>query len=555
MPTGPGPLPGGYYLLNFQTVLQDVQGRCADLLRPGERELAERFLALPVQARRLYVRMLTRKGPWFRLDGLRYPEIPDLGEALAVLRGAGFAAAGDAAAPEDLLPLARKEEILEWLRDPPQARSRSRGDLAASLLARGGPGLGPALAAAVPAAAPLHLDWARLMFLLFFGNGDQDLTDFILADTGRVRFETYPLDPGGRLFQSREDVDFLLALQDLRGAFGSAARDGDLQALGRITDALLATCPHPGVRQQRRFHRLLNDLGLEWERRREPDRALGCYALSRLPPARERAARILAGRGRLHAAAERAAEMAAAPWDVGEEQFAHRFLRRLARHENLAAAWVLTHRSPEPVPEVRLLLPGPRPGTVEQAALEAARAEGWDGFFSENVLWRALFGLALWEVLFAPVPGAFQHRFQAAPADLGGPDFFLRRSGLVEARLARLAEPGAFAREVRAAAGAKRGIANVFVNWRALDPSWLERALDALPGAAAVSVLAAMAPNPLAFASGFPDLFLFRPDPPRCRLWEVKGPGDALRPGQERWLRHFNRAGIDARVARVEYRP
>ena len=448
------PLPEGYYLLNFQTVLQDVQGRCGDLLRPGERELTERFLALPVQARRLYVRMLTRKGPWFRLEGLRYLEIPDLGEALAGLRGAGFAAAREAAAPEDLLPLARKEEILGLLQDPSHARSMSRMDLAATLLARGGPALGPALAAAVPAAAPLHLDWARLMFLLFFGNGDQDLTDFILADTGRVRFEAYPLDPGGRL----------------------------------------------------------------------------------------------------HAAAERAEEMAAVPWDVGEERFAHRFLRRLSRNENLAAAWVLTHPPPEPVPEVRLLLPGPRPGTVEQAALEAARAEGWDGFFSENVLWRALFGLALWEVLFAPVPGAFQHRFQAAPADLEGPDFFLRRSGLVEARLARLAEPGAFAREVRAAAEAKRGIANVFVNWRALDPVWLERALDALPGAAAVSVLAAMAPNPLAFASGFPDLFLFRPDPPRCRLWEVKGPGDALRPGQERWLRHFNRAGIDARVARVEYR-
>ena len=256
-----------------------MQGRCGDLLRPGERELTERFLALPVQARRLYVRMLTRKGPWFRLEGLRYLEIPDLGEALAGLRGAGFAAAREAAAPEDLLPLARKEEILGLLQDPSHARSMSRMDLAATLLARGGPALGPALAAAVPAAAPLHLDWARLMFLLFFGNGDQDLTDFILADTGRVRFEAYPLDPGGRL----------------------------------------------------------------------------------------------------HAAAERAEEMAAVPWDVGEERFAHRFLRRLSRNENLAAAWVLTHPPPEPVPEVRLLLPGPRPGTVEQAALEAAGPRGGTG--------------------------------------------------------------------------------------------------------------------------------------------------------------------------------
>jgi hypothetical protein len=214
----------------------------------------------------------------------------------------------------------------------------------------------------------LALDWARLMVFLFFGNGDQGLTEFVLTDIGRVHFEDYPVDPGGRLFQAREDVDFLLALQGLRGAFEAA---GDPEALGRVTAALLATSPRPGVRQQRRFHRLLNDLGREWERRGDPDRALDCYALGRLPPARERAVRILAGRGRRRAAVERAAEMAAVPWDVGEERFAERFL--------------------------------------------------------------------------------------------------------------------------------------------------------------------------------------FRPDPPRCRLWEVKGPGDVLRPEQERWLRHFNRAGIDARVAHVEW--
>jgi len=59
----------------------------------------------------------------------------------------------------------------------------------------------------------------------------------------------------------------------------------------------------------------------------------------------------------------------------------------------------------------------------------------------------------------------------------------------------------------------------------------------------------------LAFGHGFPDLFLHRADPPRCMLWEVKGPGDTLRPEQERWLRHFNQQGLEARVARVEYLP
>ena len=204
------------------------------------------------------------------------------------------------------------------------------------------------------------------------------------------------------------------------------------------------------------------------------------------------------------------------------------------------------------MPQLTLRLPRHPTGSVEQAALAAAASDGWTGSFTENTLWRGLFGLALWDLLFAPVPGAFQHRFQAAPADLAGPEFFERRRPAIEARLAALAEPGALAREVRATAAAKRGLANVLVAWRALPPDLLETVLAALPGPAAVSVLAAMAPNPLAFASGFPDLFLVRDG--RCRLWEVKGPGDVLRPEQERWLRHFLQAGLDARVVRVEYR-
>ena len=554
----PEPLPEGYYLPYFETILRDVRSRYDDLLLPRERERAVAFLALPLSARRLYVRMLTRKGPWFRQDGLRYPEIPDLPQALADLAGAGFCALGAQAGPDDLLPLLRRDELESLLDRIPVSRSRNlpRAALAGLLSGEAArPGVREQLAGSVPAAAPLELEWTRLLVFLFFGNGEQDLTDFVLADTGRIRFEAYPVDPRGRLFQARADVDFLLELGQLRLESEAAVAAGNLDRLGQITGTLLETFPHPGVRQQRRFHGLLNDLGRAWERLGDPDRALACYALSLRPPARERTVRLLAARKRLRQAAGLAAELAAAPWDVAEERFADRFLRRLARDENLAAAWVLTRPAPEPVPEIRLRLPRHASGLVEDAALEAARAGGWEGFFSENALWRGLFGLALWDILFAPVPGAFQHRFQSGPADLGDPGFLARRRDAFDRRMAELAAPGAFAARILDSAERKRGIANPFVDWRALAPDLLAAALAALPAAAGLSVFRAMAPNPLAFGHGFPDLFLHRADPPRCMLWEVKGPGDTLRPEQERWLRHFNQEGIEARVARVEYLP
>jgi len=552
----PQSLPEGYYLQNFESVLQDVRSRYPDLLLERERERLEAFLALPLPARRIYVRMLTRKGPWFRQDDLRYSEIPDLAGALDALAGAGFCAT----APDDpatLEPLLRKAEI-EALLDRcavPRARGLSRAALGQRLREAALPLCGEALAAALPVACPLERDWARLLCFLFFGNAEQDLTEFVLADTGRIRFEDYPLDPGGRLFQSRADVDFLLDLGRLREAFQEAAALGDLAALERITGTLRDTLPHPGVRQQRRFHGLLNDLGREWERRGQPEWALGCYALSQRPPARERTVRLLAAGGRRAQAAALAAELAEGPWDAGEDVFAGAFLRRQARHDNLAAAWVLTHPAPEPLPGLQLRLPRHPSGLVERAALAAAEAQGWRGMFTENGLWRGLFGLALWEVLFAPVPGAFQHRFQSAPADIGGPGFYGLRREPLERRLEELAGPGAFRRAVLATAARKRGVANAFVDWRALDEGFLEAALAALPEAAGLSVVRAMAHSPRALGHGFPDLFLHRSGPPRCAVWEVKGPGDSLRPEQERWLRHLGQSGIEAQVVRVEYLP
>jgi hypothetical protein len=48
-----------------------------DLLIPEVQEALARFRACSLLAQRLYVRMLTPKGPWFRRDGLHDAEIGD----------------------------------------------------------------------------------------------------------------------------------------------------------------------------------------------------------------------------------------------------------------------------------------------------------------------------------------------------------------------------------------------------------------------------------------------------------------------------------------------
>ena len=60
-----------------------------------------------------------------------------------------------------------------------------------------------------------------------------------------------------------------------------------------------------------------------------------------------------------------------------------------------------------------------RPGVaVEQQVVDHLAEQGRIGFFAENWLWKSLFGLAFWDILFAPLPGVFQHPFQLGPLDL-----------------------------------------------------------------------------------------------------------------------------------------
>lgn len=539
----------GYYLANFLTVLEEVQGRYGDLLTGEELDLIRRFHVCSLGAQRLYVRMLTRKGPWFRRDGLAYREIGDPDPLSEELIREGFCEAQ--ASLDDLLPLLTREDLVELLGS--LAIPRPRGSRREALLDRLLQGSDEAhllecLKGRLRPLKPLWGDLWKRVFLMFFGNFEQDLSSFVVTDLGHARYEPYLIDPRTRAFEARRDVDFLLSVRELRERLESKPDD-----LSEITQRVLAMETHQGVRQQRRFQGLLNNLGHAWERAKDLDRALACYALSERPPARERRTRITAARGDLEAACRMAMALVEAPQDVGEARFARTFLGRLRKKVPAAAQWVQTHPKPQKPPEVCLTVAKHPFGSVEKAVLESERLKGWEGFFAENHLWRALFGLAFWEEIFADVPGAFQHRFQNAPLDIGTAAFFEKRQDRIEGRLAELRSHPNLGGCLLDVADSKWGTANAFIGWRHLDRSSLAEALARIDGNLLIEILRIMARNPMAFDNGFPDLFLYLPDSRTWKLLEVKGPGDSLRPEQEWWLAHFNRLGGCAQVGWVSF--
>ncbi|WKE66475.1 VRR-NUC domain-containing protein [Gallaecimonas kandeliae] len=508
-------LTGTYYLEHFEALLAQVEGRYGDLFIEAEQALLASFKVLPVDARALYVRFLGRRGQAFRQDKLNYPELA-LPQALASLEAAGFIAA--APPTTALLALLTKAELAQLF--GLDARQK-RLDLLAQAEALPFPAL------------PFHIwqlrfeDFFRRCLLLYFGNPYQDLSEFVVTALEHVRYEAYALDVGSRFYRDRGHLERHFALAKLAQEL-EATEEAELPAL--------ATSWPEG--DDRRWQKLTLALARRLERAGATAQALAFYAKTPLPPSRERQVRLIQKQAGDQAAWQALAPVLQGPMDASEQDFIECFGQRLAKKlgQQLPAAPVSAVAE-----EVRPLPAGK--GSVELKALQYFQA----GVHGENQLLTGLFGLLFWDIVFAPVPGAFFHPFQRGPQDLFSPDFTEKRRALIEARLKEI--EGDWLPRAQACRRQKQGITNALVHW----PFWTEESLElagAIPGAHLAAWFRHFLSDPRHHRSGFPDLLVLEEG--GYALVEVKGPGDRLQPGQKRWLRELIRLGHPARVLHLK---
>lgn len=550
-PPPPRELPEGYYLDNFERLLATVAERYGDLLLPAEQAFAAGFAALSQPARRLYVRLLSRKGPLVRRDRLSYREIPDLGAAAAELVAAGFADAGADLPAETHLALLLREELIALAGELGLSLQRAvkRPEAQAALELAADPRLLSLLLARWPALRPLRLEVVQLFRLLFFGNLYQDLKDFVLNDLGVTEFESYDLSRELRLFDSRHAIDSELQLRLLRQAVGRHLWEGEFEAALQLVKGLLATWGEWHERSLRHADGILTAVAQAAERIGQQPLALALYERAGRPPARERRARLLAAAGRLDEALALCREIEAEPRDETEATFAPFFRGKLERL--LEPSRKKTRRVPPATFELAV-----DRGTVsvERQALEALAGLGRRGVYAENWLWKTLFGLAFWDIVYAPVPGAFHHPFQYGPRDLDSPTFRHARAEAIEKRLAELAADEDLRPRLFEVFGRKNGKANALVSWHTGCRESLDLALGLIRGPHLAKVADRLSRDLGRYRRGLPDLLVESPVSPGFELWEVKGPGDQLRPEQKSWLDYLNAHGLPAGVLKLRWR-
>ncbi|MFC0267593.1 VRR-NUC domain-containing protein [Kushneria aurantia] len=538
-----------YYLANFETVLRWVGQRYDDLLDSDERTFIDAFFALPTASRALLVRMVMRKGEYFRRAALDYAEIGDSGAALAPLIDAGLVEAAPLLGIETLAALLKRAELAALFADVVAPGLRKR-ELQARLAERfDTPRTPPHWQTAAGRVLPDEIVALSVMplcerlRLMFFGNLRQHFSEFVLADLGHYRFETVPFTPDSRAFRCRADLERYEQLHRLRERFDA----------GEELATLIAELPAPFTDSHwldTRRSRLVYAIARHCERCGELARAAQLYDDSRHHEARARRVRCLERLECFEAALELAQQGESEPGSEAERQQLARVIPRLRRRLGLARLPPAAAAEP-----VRLDLTLPRVASVERALCDHLDSAEAPVRYVENSLINALFGLLCWEAIFAPLPGAFFHPFQSGPADLLRTAFHARRETLFARCLAQL-ESGDYRATICHHFVAKQGLQNPFVAWPVLDDALLALALDCLPPAHLRLWFERLLGDIRANRAGMPDLIRFYPQretAARYEMIEVKGPGDRLQDNQRRWIDFCARHAMPVTVCYVRW--
>ncbi|GEM79881.1 VRR-NUC domain-containing protein [Vibrio superstes] len=536
-------LPEGYYHRNFNALIEHAQNHYSDLLHREELQWIKDYYALDREAQRLLVRLYSRKGEWFRSDKLHYAEIPDLDRAFEQLVRLSFISIPDAIDTEVLCrSILTKPEVLKLF--PQLGKSLSKSNLVQQAAEEC-----EEIATDQLDFTLVHLEYSAFLdtlTTLFFANARQDLSQFVLSDLGLHQFEQYSLSKELRFFNRRVEVEQLLSLAQVSDRYyqmeKSASKTDKIETLSALLDAMPVNIEHSYV--TRRHQRLINNIARDLERLEDFDKAIQLFEQSTLAPSRERRVRILIKRDRLSEAKSLVEQMLEAPQDEPEHEVAQRLHQQLNRKLGIKTARV--SKPTIASYHIELDLTAQR---VESAVVHHLEQTGWQAYFLENTFLTGLFGLAFWDVIYAPIEGAFLNAYQIGPKDLYTPEFTEKRQPLIDTRKEELQHLG-FA-ELERVYQCKQGLTNPFVHWPMFDLTVLQHAKHCFRMKELLGLFEIILADVRSFRTGMPDLIAFKNND--YRWIEVKGPGDKLQDNQIRWFKQFSNLGIKAEVCYVNH--
>lgn len=549
-------LPEKYYLEYFESLLGFVKEKYGGLLNHKEKRFIKQFFQLPEDARCLFVRLVNRRGCYFRVEKLQYDEIKDFNNALQLLINQKFFSCLSDKHAQDVtrwLNIFTKAEIVSCIgatqeEIKKQAGRLKKDELTALIVQQIGlKKLLHHVRQTEPVVKVNFEEEMEMLKFLYFGNIHGDMTQFVVRDIGYIKTEALDTSKLQALFKTREEAEDKLFISKLYQEFKDR-RDVLQQPADQVYDWFQeqkikadALC----LLARPTFDKLCLRLGKLLEQNRLPKFALDIYQYTDAPPSRERRARLLHKLGLTTEALELCRQIGESPQNAEEQYFAEDFcdLINKKRKVKRTTHYLKTSTSIE--------LDETKRSFVELGVLEHFHAQGYEGVFTENYLWRGFFGLFFWDIIFDQDSEALHNPLQTTPSDFYTPDFLKKRRKHIDQRLETLAYSERFYNIVRHHFQTKAGISNPMVGWHEGLLSLVEKCYEKLQPKQISSVLLEMAKNLRENTRGFPDLFIWNEN--SYSFVEVKSPNDHLSAQQLYWLHFFEKNNIEAKVVRVQW--
>ncbi|XP_020520348.1 fanconi-associated nuclease 1 homolog isoform X2 [Amborella trichopoda] len=601
------------YQQNFCILIKEVLKHHSYLFTDDEKLFLGSFESLSDDSQRLFIRLYRRKGPWFRISNVYYPEISDHQLALKGLLAAGYMNRLEYSNEplenivKEMLDMLTVSECRE-LSSQRNVRVVRREELVKGLLsayADGTCSLLPTMVAERIGACVRISALAEFLLWrvqrLFFLNGKQDLSAFLLVDLGLVRYPTYTCSISSNLFTSRSDLLAYEEAMDLAQIMDQSLDENNVEIVMRcieVSEGRISNLPKERISQsftQKSGGMFLSQFTASWvyskvltlgvsvfERDRRYTNAImllrkllnliaqdgrrGYWTL--------RLSIDLEHLGHLNESLLVAEGGLTDPWvRAGSRMALQRRVLRLGKPPRRWKTPSFAKSIKRKIKEVYIM---GRPlnceiGSknrfygdddeqcgVEELALQYYKAEGWEGAHSESGVWMTIFGLLMWDVIFADIPDVFRTRFQTAPLDLCTDSFYPARMALIESHLRKVKH--GMAKDILTTTWESNvGTSCQGVNWERHTVTDLQDIVTCVGGPCLASICRLLAQDYKSWSSGMPDLLLWRLSSDGksddAKLVEVKGPKDRLSEQQQAWLLMLMDCGFDSEVCKVRPTP
>lgn len=535
-------LPPKYYLDYFRYLLDFIQSGSAHLLNRQDKDFLKMFDNLSEDAQCLMVRMMNRKGEYFRLDKFKYEEIENIPQAAEELVEAEIISL---APPEDylLFGLFTKSELHKVFpgRD---FDKKYKDDILLELAEENNAEDYQILNAHFTIMHFLQQEQVEYFKLLFFGHAHGMMTEFVIRDIGNVKLENLDGVSFTPWFSYEAEARSVFELYKWDRTIRHAIPVLLPQEIAELVSGINWSnfLNHPKSRKI--GDRFMLRLGEYFEKAGHLEEALTYYSLAKKHPARERRIRIYEKLDQLDDAREIAEVALQSPYNATERIFAEDYLAKKSKR-NYRSTTAKINESPE------IIIENPQGHRVEAHALSYYADLGFQGVHSENYLWRGLFGLVFWEELFGAQHATFHHPLQRMPSDLHSEAFYLNRKADLTKKISKFKSKKSLVKHLESTYLAKENINNHLVGWHESLLPTLEACVSRLPLKGLSCVLMEIAKNVKDNSAGFPDLFIWKDRD--YQFYEIKSPNDHLSSQQLFWIDFMNKHKIKADILRVKY--